>query len=292
MYSPPPDPSTAQRMRAHHDRAARALGVTYDGHTEFWGWAGRTLGRAGTLNGDRPVWLRLVAAPEDKAAGKLWEGSAAAQTAFGSLAGHRPTLLAVEETVGEGIVYRAELSEHLDMPVLSADPILRAPADFGPGWWEDLRTVLGTVASTATDRIAVRQEYIDRALPEFLGVSAPENICWTTAHGDLHWANLTGPSLRILDWEGWGCGPYGYDQATLYAYSLLQPGTADRVRECFPELGTPTAWAGEAVVVAELLQTVSRGHNRDLAGPLRSWAERLRAQSVPEAARPAGMPQS
>lgn len=78
------------------------------------------------------------------------------------------------------------------------------------------------------------------------------------------------------DWEGWGQGPRGYDHATLLAYSLLQPDIANRVRECFPELGSPATWAGEAAAVAELLQTVARGDNEELAKPLKAWVEQLR----------------
>jgi hypothetical protein len=93
---------------------------------------------------------------------------------------------------------------------------------------------------------------------------------------ELHWANLTAPELRLLDWEAWGQGPWGYDQATLYAYSLLRPDAAARVRDAFPLLGTPQTYAAEAVVCAELLQTVTRGTNLDLAGPLQKWADQLR----------------
>jgi hypothetical protein len=32
--------------------------------------------------------------------------------------------------------------------------------------------------------------------------------CWTTAKGNLHWANITAP-LRLLDWEGWVRAPWG-----------------------------------------------------------------------------------
>jgi hypothetical protein len=43
---------------------------------------------------------------------------------------------------------------------------------------------------------------MDRAIPEFVGIPAPAVPCWTTAHADVHWANLIAP-LRLLDWEGW-----------------------------------------------------------------------------------------
>jgi hypothetical protein len=108
-----------------------------------------------------------------------------------------------------------------------------------------------------------------------VGIPAPAVSCWTTAHADVHWANLTEP-LRLLDWEGWGQAPEGFDAATLYAYSLLQPDTAARVRVAFPVLGSPAGLAAEATVCAQLLQTVARGDNLVLEGPLRNWAEELR----------------
>ncbi|MDT0448366.1 hypothetical protein [Streptomyces hesseae] len=79
--------------------------------------------------------------------------------------------------------------------------------------------------------------------------------------------------------ESWGRAPYGYDQATLYAYGLHQPDLARRVRTAFPELGTPATWTGEATIAAELLQTVARGDNAELAEPLHAWAKQLHARA-------------
>ena len=116
---------------------------------------------------------------------------------------------------------------------------------------------------------------MDRAIPECVGIPAPAVTCWTTAHADLHWANLTEP-LRLLDWEGWGQVPEGFDAATLYAYSLLQEDVATRVRDAFPILGSPAGLAAEATVCAQLLQTVARGDNLTLENQLRDWSEELR----------------
>ncbi len=69
----------------------------------------------------------------------------------------------------------------------------------------------------------------------------PSAVTWQTAHGDLHWANLFGPQLAIIDWEGWGRGPVGLDAATLYCCSLPAPGTAERVYRTFHKLGRPPA---------------------------------------------------
>ncbi|MGA5292190.1 hypothetical protein [Streptomyces pseudogriseolus] len=81
---------------------------------------------------------------------------------------------------------------------------------------------------------------------------------------------------RLLDWEGWGTVQEGFDAATLYAYVLLQPDTAGRVRTAFPVLGSPAGLAAEATVCAQLLQTVARGDNLVLEGPLRNCAGELR----------------
>jgi hypothetical protein len=100
-------------------------------------------------------------------------------------------------------------------------------------WWADLTKTLEKASATVTDRIAVRQQYIDRTIPEFVGIPAPAVTCWTTAHADLQWANLTAP-LRILDREGWGQAPEEFDAALLYAYTLLQEAVATRVRDREP----------------------------------------------------------
>ncbi|WP_234317221.1 hypothetical protein [Streptomyces sp. NRRL WC-3744] len=262
-------------MRAHHALAAKALDVQVEPGAEFWGWAGRTLGAPARTADGQPAWLRLVSAPEEKAAGKLWDGALDAQHAFGDLDGHRPALLAVHDAVDDGTAYRAELSVRADQPVLSDDPILQHDLLLPDSWWRELAGTLQKVAAADTDRIAVRQQYMDRAIPEFLSIPAPAVTCWTTAHGDVHWANLTEP-LRILDWEGWGRAPEGFDAAILYAYTLLQPDTAARVRTVFPILGSPAGLAAEAAACATLLQTVARGDNLALEDPLRTWAAELR----------------
>ncbi|WP_174857668.1 hypothetical protein [Streptomyces lydicus] len=104
----------------------------------------------------------------------------------------------------------------------------------------------------------MREQYIRRRVPEFTGVT-PGAITWTTAHGDLHWANLTGPALTLLDWEGWGTAPLGYDAANLYLHSLPVPDVAERIRKEFAHvLDTPAGWIGELTACTEILQAASR----------------------------------
>lgn len=83
----------------------------------------------------------------------------------------------------------------------------------------------------------------------------PGEITWTTAHGDRRWANLTGPALALLDWEGWGTAPLGYDAASLYLHSLPVPDVAERIRKEFAQvLDTPAGRVGELTACTEILQ--------------------------------------
>ncbi|MGW0647687.1 hypothetical protein ACWD4T_02590 [Streptomyces umbrinus] len=110
----------------------------------------------------QPAWLRLVSSPEDKAAGKLWNGAIDAQHVFGDLDGRQPALLAVHDAVDDGITYWAELSARVDQPVLSDDPVLQRDLQLPDSWWTDLAGTLKKVAAVGTDHVAVRQQYMDR----------------------------------------------------------------------------------------------------------------------------------
>lgn len=172
------------------DRAAAHFAVTLHG-PPVWGWFGRTAGRPARTQGGPRTWLRVVSAPAATAEGKTWDGVRAAQAALGGLDGRRPVLLGIHDDTREDTAYRAELSEFVGDPVSSATPVLHPLLDLPAAWWQTLGTTLATVASTPTDRTAVRQKWADRAVPEFLGMPAPVLAATETVHGDLHWANLT-----------------------------------------------------------------------------------------------------
>lgn len=279
MFSLPDDPATVHRMRAAHSRAAAALSQHLDGRQEAWGWRGRTLGRP-VGRSDGRAWLRLVSLPADKAGGKLWEGPEAAHDALPD-AVPRPRVLGVEDWADGSWAYRAELYERVSqLPITTEGPILRTEAELPSAWWKGLRRSLDVVAEVPTERVAVRQQYLDRAMPEYLSFTGSridtEPPAWSTAHGDLHWANLTGPDLVLLDWEGWGTAPLGFDAAMLHAYSLLTPATAQRVRtELTHVLDTPAGRLAELAVITMLLQTTTRGDNLELEQPLRDRARSL-----------------
>ena len=272
MYSPPPDPADRRRLTAAHDKAAAALGATPTGEP-VWGWHGRTLSRRAEHPEHGASWLRLVAAPVDKAGGKLWEGTAMASESVPA-AVHRPALYGLHDEADDQFAYRAELTGFVDSPVCSADPVLREELELPAAWWASLRGDLELLATARTDRVAVRQEYADRAVPKFTGHPAPQVSEWVTVHGDLHFANLILDGPVLLDWEGWGIGPAGYDAALLYAYSLLAPNTASRIRAEFADvLDSPSGRTALLIVATELLQSASRGDHPDLVEPLHRLVE-------------------
>ncbi|GAA2947567.1 phosphotransferase [Streptomyces enissocaesilis] len=273
MYSPPTDPADQQRMRRAFAQSAETLGATVTG-AEVWGWHGRTLSARAQDPDQRACWLRLLSAPEEKAAGKIWEGNREAAALFDGRI-RKPLLYGTTQSSSDGYAYRAELHQYIAEPVLSASPVLRTGPQPSAGWWESLRTDLEYVSGTPTDRVAVRQEWVDRAVPRFLQIPDPQITYWTTAHGDLHTANLTSTTPYLLDWEGFGLAPAGYDAAMLLAYSLLVPEFAHDIHDTFSVLKTEPGRVAQIIVITELLQSASRGDHPELVPALCALAAEL-----------------
>ncbi|MFC9188571.1 hypothetical protein [Streptomyces cyaneofuscatus] len=280
MFSEPDDPAVFDCMRAAHAVACAALGAApcppaSGGTREAWGWRGRTLGKPAT-GPYGPGWLRVVHSSVERAGGKLWTGPEDAERLVPRYV-PRPRLHLVREWAEGDDVYRAELYDCLADGAVSAAPVLGEAPRLTATWWSGLRTAIGGLSAVRTERTAVRQAYLERAMPKylaFLGRPVPTvPPAWSTAHGDLHWANLAGPRLSILDWEGWGTAPAGYDAALLHAYSLAVPETAERVRrELSDILASEAGRFAELVVITELLQSAERGDNRELVPALRQRA--------------------
>ncbi|MER6913849.1 hypothetical protein ABT354_19440 [Streptomyces sp. NPDC000594] len=276
VFTAPKEHADRVRMRRAHALAARTLGVTVRGR-EVWGWQGRTLSRRAANR-----WLRVVSAPQDKRGGKLWEGNVLADTLVPRSV-PRPRVHDVLDWTDGGHAYRAELTEYIPVPtVTSGTPVLDRGLVLPDAWWAELKAALGILARVPTERAAVRQSWIDRNFERFLGIPPIRVTAWTTGHADVHWANLTHPVLTILDWEGWGRLPVGYDLGILHAYSLPTPAVAARIRHEFAHiLDTPEGRIGELVALGQLLQASSRGVHPNLGSLLASWAEQLTGVPVP-----------
>lgn len=273
-----PEPAVRDRMCSARGHACALLGLADTTGGEVWGYAGRTLSRA-VRTPTGVAWLRLVSDPQGKSGGKLWEGPREAERSLPP-AVPRPRLLSLRDWLADGWDYRAEHYEFVTAPTVGKSPVLHHHLphheDLPDTWWQDLHQALAHLAGVRTDRQAVREQYIRRRVPEFTGVT-PGEITWTTAHGDLHWANLTGPQLTLLDWEGWGTAPLGYDVAHLYLHSLPVPDVAERVRKEFAHvLDTPAGRIGELTACTEILQAAPRvPFYAELADGVRQHLSRL-----------------
>lgn len=270
-------------MRAAHRRGAVLLGCPdHANQAEAWGHGGRSIGGPVRVDADQ-AWLRVLEAPDGTVGGKLWRGTRQADNVLPSTV-PRPRLLDAAEWTDGAHAFRAELTTHAASPTCSFTPDLTTPAALDDDWWSELRAALTAVAATPppTDREGViTQAYVHRSIPRFLRAEDIDTTvrAWTLAHGDLHWANITAPELTILDWEGFGPAPYGFDAAHLHAYALPSPAIATRVRTVFADvLDTTEGWLAQLTVAAILLQAAPRDpvHAR-LAGPVRAHAGRLLA---------------
>jgi hypothetical protein len=269
-------------MRAAHQRARATLGVQpLPDARETWGWHGRTLSQPVSAPGG-PAWLRLACSPSSQIARTFWDGSVQAQQLIPATV-PRPRLRETHDWTDDAWEYRAEVYDRVTVGPIAQSPSPTAVPDLPGPWWAALRTALADITSVATDRYTIEQQYLDWAMPRFLGNTPGTTVpAWTTAHGDLHWANLCAPQLQILDWEGWGLAPAGYDAATLHSYSLLMPVIAERIRAELAEvLGTPGGRFAELVTITEILHSTARGDNLPLAEPLRQRAAHLLNRPAP-----------
>ncbi|QRX95832.1 hypothetical protein [Streptomyces noursei] len=273
-----PEPAVRDRMLSARHHACVLLDAVDAAGGKVWGYEGRTLSGAVTAP-DGLAWLRLVSEPEDKTGGKLWEGPKEAERSVPA-AVPRPRLLGLRDWSADGWAHRAGLCQHVDTPPVSRSPVLHHGVDLPDAWWHDLHQALDHLTRVDTGRQVVREQYIRRRVPEYTGITSRE-ITWATAHGDLHWANLTGPQLRLMDWEGWGTAPTGYDAATLYLHSLPAPDLAERVRKEFCNvLGTPVGRVGELTACTEILQAANRApFHAALADRVRQHLDHLQASA-------------
>ena len=250
------DETTTHRMLAAFEAAAHRMGG-HPGPSEelIWGWRGRTASGPVTI-GATVVWMRLASGRVGEITRTFWRGSVTAEQHIPTGV-PRPRMLQREEWESQPWRYAAETFEPVtagplgDVPAPS-DLLLDSPLP--DSWWVDLRTALDAVALVNTSRFTIGPVWAEQLLTDCFGTDQAPAGPWTTCHGDLHWANLTGPDLVIFDWEGWGGGPRGYDAASLLVHSLLQPDLAAQVHEKFADLldGEHGRYAQQVVVAEQL----------------------------------------
>ncbi|MGH3833311.1 MAG: aminoglycoside phosphotransferase [Pseudonocardiaceae bacterium] len=237
------------------------------------GLRGRTVG-CPVSAGARDWWMRVVTEPAGWGHGPAWTGNSDANQITGV---PRPRVVRTTEWDEAGRRVRAELMTLAPGSAIASEIVLREPVELDGSWWDQLHSSLDVLARVSTERVCLAPELLRLRILSVFGVAVDLNpLAWVTAHGDLHWANLTNPGCWILDWESWGAAPAGYDAALLRAASVLQPAIAQQVQAEFADVldGPAGAVAGLAAA-AKLLRLVEHGEHPDLAAPLHHHAREL-----------------
>lgn len=253
--------------------AGRSLGLNLSDGPYRYGWGGKSIGTATDIG----TWLRLTVREGTTINERTWTGEETASVITGV---SKPALLRSLRWQDGDLVWRADELELVTDEPLSAEPdassAMRIPSD---AWWQALVVSLEHLRSVKTTRINTRQDLITRRIAAFSdGAVDPTVSTWTTAHGDLHWANLIGPSLVILDWEGWGLGPAGLDAATLWAFSVAAPALRSEAERQFKDVfATRDGMLSQLFMAVELMRmTEQYGDHPKLLEPLRAAATHLR----------------
>jgi len=255
-------------------KTAAVVGATISGEPVF-GWRERTISAPVTTS-DGTRWLRVVSEQQRYAGGDFWTGNTDATAAITGVA--KPEVVRSWETDDGDYRLRAELMTLLPGRHCSATPELRESLPLPESWWHGLNTSLDALAQVRTQRLHLTQADLAHRIRVFFGdrVADPTVATWTTAHTDLHWANLMAPHCALVDWEGWGLAPTGFDAATLYLHTLAVPDMAVRVRDEFTsQLDARDGLLAQLYVTGRMLLRINSGDYPDLAIPLHHNAERV-----------------
>ncbi|MCU1685213.1 MAG: hypothetical protein JWQ81_5952 [Amycolatopsis sp.] len=200
----------------------------------------RSAGRPAHTTDGGEVWLRVVLEDPDYQPRCRWDGNVTASTIAGV---PKPTVLDWADwdadDYASGRRLRGEIMSLAPGNAICQDSVLREDPCLPDEWWASLGSALTVLAKHPVpecDEYDTVGSMIGDVRDHFgvdLDPMVFDSVAWTTAHTDLHWGNLTGPQLCIVDWETWRRAPAGYDAATLYCASLLHAPTAQRVRTLF-----------------------------------------------------------
>jgi hypothetical protein len=259
-------------MEGHLGWAAEQFGVHPVGHVVHTSRYHSVGIRVRVRGGD--AWLRVVYDDPEWGVGDYLEGNVAANKIDGV---PKPCVKTWQEWDDDGRRLRGELSTFIPEAPLSDDMLPGGELDLSERWLTRLRAALHALAAHPVPDHGIDPDGMRNGLLAFFGISFDfMSVPWVTAHGDLHWGNVTGPDFFVLDWETWGRAPAGYDAATLYCASLLRPNTARRVHDALADLlDTRSGKVATLAVVIRFLRLVDGGEYLSLAKPLRNHADRI-----------------
>lgn len=247
--------------------AADRLNVRHHREGVKYGWNHKSAGSKVLDKTGNARWLRVQHREKNTTPNKLWSGIKDADRVSGV---KKPDFITSTKWVDNksDLVWRGDLISFISETVCSNTPTLRHKPSLDDGWFDELRNSLTALDNHKTDRPGSSQDFITRRINEYVSEKVDTKVdVWTTVHGDIHWANITTPELWILDWEGWGLGPFGLDAAVLWAYSLMYPSVAERVYKNLRNwLDTPDGRRSQLFVCGMILRMADDfGDHPDLA---------------------------
>ncbi|MFB7257917.1 aminoglycoside phosphotransferase [Streptomyces nojiriensis] len=205
------------------------------------------------------TWLRLAWCRPERLSSAAWIGIEASVAVHGV---PRPEWFAGSQwhDPARGVVWRVDEMSLAASPSISPTGSIDRDPELPPTWWAELRDALVVLAGHSTERVCLSQDHLAGRIREVYGDQVDTTVTeWACAHGDIGWANLTGPELNVLDWESWGMAPVGYDAACLWSASLPVPALASRVLAEFADvLGTRAGRLARLMLCAN----VERVHRR------------------------------
>ncbi|NIK58234.1 aminoglycoside phosphotransferase [Kribbella shirazensis] len=253
-------------MEAHLEWAAQEFGVERVGlpvHTGRLHSVGCRVIDAG-----EDAWLRVVYADPEWGDGEYLGQNLAANTIHDV---PKPTVKRWREWEDNGRRLRGEVSTFVASTTISTGMTPALQVDISDQWLSDLNRALHALAAHPVPAQGVDADHVNDGIRAFFGVDVDvASVPWTTAHCDLHWGNLTAPTLAILDWETWGKAPAGYDAATLVCTSLAYPDLARRISRALSEfLDTRAGHVATLAAATRLLRFADGGELTELARPVR-----------------------
>lgn len=262
------------REHQHEDvlvRVERAFGVRLDRSSVVFGEYGATEGFRSTVG----TWVRIERRQRWRINSAVWIGLEAAATIRGVL---KPDWFQSTTWVDldRDVVWRADEVELLPAPIVGD---VNNAADLPDSWWTSLRESLAALAAHQTERVGLSQAHLTKRVGEvFDGMDTTVDE-WTTAHTDVHWANLS-TAGHLIDWEDWGLAPRGLDAACLWQASLPNRKVADRVlREFATDLDTRSGRLALLLQCANAIRVARRqGMPTPLSEPASVAAETIVAE--------------
>lgn len=256
-------------------RELRRLNYEPVGHPSF-GWNDKSVGSEVRTSSGRVLWAKMCSAPRDKANGREWEGE---KTASHWQVPWKPKVHYLHE-FGEEIRTQLIIIDKVSGAIIGErQHWLASGSSIPDAFLIELREALRWLQGVSTDRVNTRFDLVRRRISERWSINIDYADCvWETIHGDLHWKNIAGPRLEIIDWEGWGIGLEHQDLAFLIALSSLDQVLESRIRRVFRgSVVARSLTLAELFVTAELLRTSeTHGEHPDLVPALTALGTRAR----------------